>query len=103
MEGIYWSLTFASVIGSFLNNYQRKECFYIWIAANCLWTIVYFHTGLYAQAFQFAFFTLFSVQGLVKWVQIENKYSKRRRNGTFEIQCKDELFPDSTHNSSATS
>lgn len=76
METIYWILSIMSITGTIFNNYQRKEGFYFWFFANVLWTGVYLHQGFYPQAFQFAVFALFTVQGFFKWCQIERETTK---------------------------
>jgi nicotinamide riboside transporter PnuC len=72
MNITYWTLALVATIGCLLNNWQRKEGFYLWMLTNLFWAAIYYRQRQYAQSYQFAVQALFAVHGLVKWTRMDN-------------------------------
>ena len=61
-----WLLV-GSILAQFLLDRKKIETWFIWIAVNIVSIYVYFESGLYLLAIQFAFFLLNAVYGYLSW------------------------------------
>jgi uncharacterized membrane protein len=65
MHPIHIILYILGIAGIVLNNYRRRECFYVWL-------VVDYNAGLYVQAGLFATYLILAAHGLWKWKNHEN-------------------------------
>ena len=64
---IPWLVTSFSIIGTILNIYQNKLCFFIWAITNFTWMCIDFKKKIYAQAFLFLIYFLLAIWGIFEW------------------------------------
>ena len=67
MEAIGWIMTGFSILGTVLNIYHNKTCFYIWALTNISWIIIDFRAGIYSQAALMTVYFFLAIWGIVKW------------------------------------
>lgn len=62
-----WLLTVGCLVGSILNSYKRRACFWIWIVCNIAWIIIDIKNMTYSRATLDAVQTVFCIIGLHEW------------------------------------
>jgi len=62
-----WIVTAISIIGTVLNVYKKRACYYFWLVSNSIWLIVDIHKGIYEQALIFGVYTILAILGIVVW------------------------------------
>lgn len=72
----YWdSFTTASAfVGMWLMARKKVENWIFWIITNLVSVPLYFFKGLPLTAFQFLFFTVLAIMGLVAWIQSAKRH-----------------------------
>jgi len=75
---IAWCMTGFLIIGSILNSYQKKSCFYLWIPANIFFIWFNYYKGIYVQCFLFTIFTIIATIGLYAWNKEDKKKKKEK-------------------------
>lgn len=67
MNNIAYIVTFASIIGTIANSFQKRWCFVIWLCTNAFWCIYNIINKQYAQALLYFFNFIMAIIGLVRW------------------------------------
>ena len=70
VNGISFLLAVISLIGNYFVNKQKIVGFYIWIAANILWAILFYYTKIYGSAILMLIYIVFCVHGILSWKKI---------------------------------
>jgi nicotinamide riboside transporter PnuC len=55
------------LIGTILNVYKKRICFYFWLVGNISLCVINFYTGSYAQALLWGVYAGISIWGLIQW------------------------------------
>lgn len=76
MDNVAYIVTFATIIGTIANSYQKSWCFIIWSFTNLFWTIYNILNKQYAQALLYLFNLIMSIVGLWQW----NKKAKKGKD-----------------------
>ena len=64
---IPWAIAAASLLGTIMNLYKDRRCFYIWTATNLYWVIYDAANGLYSQSVLMMVYFIISIAGIWKW------------------------------------
>ena len=67
MEFFTWIFAFISIIGVILNIKKKASGFIFYTVSNIGWVIINIQHKIYAQAFLFVVFTIFSTYGWISW------------------------------------
>ena len=68
-----WTLTFLSILGTWLNIQKKLSCWIVWSVANIGWIISFTMKGMMAEATLFVVYLILSVFGYYKWIQLKAK------------------------------
>ncbi|MBN3521097.1 nicotinamide mononucleotide transporter [Algoriphagus lutimaris] len=73
----YWdSFTTASAfVGMWLMAKKKVENWIFWIITDLVSIPLYFYKGLILTSFQFTFFTVLAIMGLLAWIKSERSYA----------------------------
>lgn len=77
---ISYFVTVASIIGTIANSFQKKWCFYVWIATNVFWVAYNLSLGSYSQVFLYVVNTITSIIGIIKWRDSAKKKEGAKAN-----------------------
>ena len=64
---ISWLFVGLALLGTTLNIYKNRCCFFIWVLTNSYFAIVDFRAGLYAQSALFGVYTILAIWGIYQW------------------------------------
>ena len=67
MQIVLWSLTAFSLLGTALNVWKMRSCFYVWAVANEAWAIVDISLGIWSRLALDLVHLAFAVWGAVAW------------------------------------
>lgn len=62
-----WLLVASGIAGVILNNYKRKECFYVWMVGNACWAVIDWYHGLYSQSVLMVVYFGLAIHGVWNW------------------------------------
>jgi len=60
-----------AVAGVWLNNRQRRGCFYLWLVSNTLSAGLHWQAGMTSLLIRDAIFLALAVEGIIKWHHIQ--------------------------------
>ncbi|GAB3664699.1 nicotinamide riboside transporter PnuC [Echinicola sediminis] len=74
----YWDsfTTSSAFVGMYLMAKKKVENWIAWIITDLVSVPLYFYKGLVLTSFQFLFFTILAVIGLIAWMKSAKKYAK---------------------------
>ncbi|MDN3668929.1 nicotinamide riboside transporter PnuC [Echinicola jeungdonensis] len=74
----YWDSFTTSVafVGMFMMAKKKVENWIAWIITDLVSVPLYFYKGLILTSFQFLFFTILAVLGLIAWIKSAKKYAR---------------------------
>ena len=64
---LLWTLTAVSLLGTALNVWKLRSCFYVWAFANVAWACVDISLGLWSRLALDLVHLAFAVWGAVAW------------------------------------
>ena len=64
-----WVITILSIVGTVLNIYKIRACFYIWAITDVAWIIIDLYYKVYSQAALFFVYLILAAWGLVRWTR----------------------------------
>lgn len=67
------AITSLCPLGVILNNYKKRECFYVWAFTNLSWSVVNFLHDFVQQGVLFGVYFVLALHGLMKWKDIDKK------------------------------
>jgi len=73
LEVVLWIVVSLSLIGTILNVYKKRVCFYFWLVGNISLCIVNFWSCSYAQALLWGVYSFIAVWGLIQWGKDESE------------------------------
>jgi len=62
-----WIFTITAVIGSVLNAFKSRWCFWIWIFSNIAWLIYDISINLFSRAVLDIIQTIICIIGIIEW------------------------------------
>ncbi len=74
----YWDSFTTSVafVGMFMMAKKKVENWIAWIITDLVSVPLYFYKGLILTSFQFLFFTILAILGLIAWIRSAKKYAQ---------------------------
>ncbi|AWW30955.1 nicotinamide riboside transporter PnuC [Echinicola strongylocentroti] len=74
----YWDsfTTSSAFVGMYLMAKKKVENWIAWIITDLVSVPLYFYKGLILTSFQFLFFTILAVLGLIAWIKSEKKHAR---------------------------
>jgi nicotinamide riboside transporter PnuC len=67
VEIVGLTATALAVVGVWLNNHKRRECFYLWLVSNAMTLAIHLSAGIWSLALRDAIFLVLALHGLWLW------------------------------------